>query len=66
MAQKENSYDEAFAELQSIMNDLQADDISVDNLSAKVKRASELLKFCHTKLRDTELEVSELIKDLGL
>lgn len=66
MAKNENSYDEAFAELQAIMSELQADDISVDNLSAKVKRASELLKFCHAKLRDTENEVSELIKDLGL
>ncbi len=60
------SYDEAYAELQAIMSDLQADEVSVDELSAKVKRASELLKFCHAKLRDTELEVSELIKDLGL
>ncbi len=66
MAKKELNYDQAFAELQIIMADLQADDISVDDLSAKVKRASELLKLCHAKLRDTEMEVSELIKDLGL
>lgn len=60
------SYESAYAELQEIMNALQNENISVDLLSEKVKRASELLKFCHGKLRDTELEVGEVIKDLGL
>lgn len=45
---------------------MQNENISVDVLSEKVKRASELLKFCHAKLRDTELEVGAVIKDLGL
>jgi exodeoxyribonuclease VII small subunit len=63
---KDSSYAEAFDELQSIMSALQNEEISVDLLSSKVKRASELLKFCHAKLRDTEMEVGQVIKDLGL
>lgn len=67
MSQEENlSYEKAYAELQEIMNAMQNENISVDVLSEKVKRASELLKFCHAKLRDTELEVGAVIKDLGL
>lgn len=60
------SYEAAFAELQEIMSALQNEEISVDSLSEKVHRASELLKFCHDKLRDTEKEVGTVIKDLGL
>ncbi len=62
----ELSYEAAFEELQEIMQALQNEAISVDSLSSKVKRASELLKYCHAKLRDTEKEVGAVIKDLGL
>jgi len=67
MSDKEElSYEAAYTELQEIMSALQNEEISVDSLSTKVKRASELLKFCHDKLRDTEKEVGAVIKDLGL
>lgn len=62
----ELSYEAAYDELQEIMSALQNEEISVDSLSTKVKRASELLKYCHDKLRDTEKEVGAVIKDLGL
>ncbi|TVQ75882.1 MAG: exodeoxyribonuclease VII small subunit [Flavobacteriales bacterium] len=60
------SYDQAFAELQQIMQALQNDEISVDELAAKVQRASELIILCNTRLRDTEKKVSEIIDELGL
>ena len=66
MTKKKISYDDSFEELQEIMHDLQEDEISVDELSAKVKRAAELLKMCNQILRDTEKNVGDLIKDLGL
>jgi exodeoxyribonuclease VII small subunit len=66
MTKKKISYDDSFEELQEIMQDLQEDEISVDELSAKVKRAAELLKMCNQILRDTEKNVGDLIKDLGL
>jgi len=66
MTKTKISYDDSFEELQEIMQDLQEDEISVDELSAKVKRAAELLKMCNQILRDTEKNVGDLIKDLGL
>lgn len=66
MTKTKISYDDSFEELQKIMQDLQEDEISVDELSAKVKRAAELLKMCNQILRDTEKNVGDLIKDLGL
>jgi exodeoxyribonuclease VII small subunit len=66
MSKTKISYDASFEELQEIMQDLQEDEISVDELTAKVKRAAELLKICNQILRDTEKNVGDLIKDLGL
>jgi exodeoxyribonuclease VII small subunit len=66
MSKTKISYDDSFEELQEIMQELQEDEISVDELSGKVKRAAELLKMCNQILRDTEKNVGDLIKDLGL
>ncbi len=66
MSKTKISYDASFEELQEIMQDLQEDEISVDELTTKVKRAAELLKMCNQILRDTEKNVGDLIKDLGL
>ncbi len=60
------TYESAFTELEAIMQDLQEDKISVDELTAKVKRAAELIAFCNDMLRSTEAEVSKIVKKLGL
>ena len=66
MANEELTYESAFNELEAIMQDLQEDKISVDELTAKVKRAAELIAFCNDMLRSTEAEVSKIVKKLGL
>jgi exodeoxyribonuclease VII small subunit len=66
MAREELTYETAFTELEAIMQDLQEDRISVDELTAKVKRAAELIAFCNEMLRSTEAEVSKIVKKLGL
>ncbi|MDQ3101352.1 MAG: exodeoxyribonuclease VII small subunit [Bacteroidota bacterium] len=66
MADEQLTYESAFTELEAIMQDLQEDKISVDELTAKVKRAAELIAFCNDMLRSTEAEVSKIVKKLGL
>jgi exodeoxyribonuclease VII small subunit len=51
------TYEKAFAELQQIVQELQDETISIDLLSGKVARASELISFCKEKLRKTAEEV---------
>ncbi len=63
---KKLSYEVAFNELESIMNDLQNDDISIDVLSEKVQRASHLITHCNQMLRNTEKKVSDIIKELDI
>lgn len=66
MANEQLTYSSAFTELESIMQDLQEDKISVDELTGKVKRAAELIAFCNEMLRSTEAEVTNIVKKLGL
>jgi len=61
---KEINYTEAFEELQTIVADIEEGEISVDELSIKVKRAAELIKVCKHKLTSTEKDVTQILKDL--
>lgn len=60
----EVKYTEAFEELQQIVNDIEDGEITVDELSKKVKRASELIKICKSKLTETEEDVNQILKEL--
>lgn len=58
------NYTDAFQELQTIVTEIENGEISVDELSQKVKRAAQLIKFCKTKLATTEEDVSKILKEL--
>lgn len=61
---KELKYTDAFEELKQIVSDIEDGEISVDELSVKVKRASELIKLCKAKLTSTEADVNQILKEL--
>lgn len=63
MSEKIN-YSEAFQELQSIVSEMEEGEISVDELSEKVKRAALLIKLCKSKLSSTEEDVNKILKEL--
>jgi exodeoxyribonuclease VII small subunit len=56
------SYDAAMQELQTLVSQLQNDQIGVDALAEKVRRASDLIKLCREKLRQTEADVNESLE----
>lgn len=58
------SYKDAFEELQLIVSDIESGDIAVDELTAKINRASELLTICKAKLTASEAEVEKLLQKL--
>lgn len=64
MSEKAN-YTEAFEELQTIVSEIEQGEISVDELSEKVKRAAQLIKICKSKLTTTEEDVNKILKELG-
>ena len=58
------NYAQAFEELQRIVSEIEEGQISVDDLSEKVKRAAHLITICKTKLSTTEEDVNRILKDL--
>jgi len=63
MNEKPN-YTEAFGELQTIVSEIEEGEISVDELSEKVKKAAQLIKICKDKLSSTEEDVNKILKEL--
>lgn len=58
-------YAAAFEELKEILAALQQDEIGVDELAGKVKRAARLISYCGDRLRSTENEVQKVLDELG-
>ncbi|MFN5706379.1 MAG: exodeoxyribonuclease VII small subunit [bacterium] len=61
---KNITYEQAYNELLEIVNGIENESISIDILAEKVKRASELIQFCQDKLRSTEKELNNIIKQM--
>jgi exodeoxyribonuclease VII small subunit len=64
MSETTINYARAFEELQAIVTEIELGQITVDILSEKVKRASELIAICKTKLSSTEEDVNQILKEL--
>jgi exodeoxyribonuclease VII small subunit len=58
------SYEEAYAELKKIASEIEQESVSVDVLAEKVKRASELITLCQSKLKATEKDVMTIIQQM--
>ncbi|WP_437919311.1 exodeoxyribonuclease VII small subunit [Sphingobacterium sp. LRF_L2] len=61
---KPYTYEEAYDELQSIVSAIESGQINVDDLTEKIKRASELIAICKAKLVSSEAEVDRLLTKL--
>ncbi len=58
------SYKEAMNEIESIVSKLEDNQLNIDELSVKVKRVSELIAYCKSKLHDTEEEVEKILRSM--
>ena len=63
MAKKTMPYAEAMAQIESILDRLQREEITVDNLAAEVKRATELIAECKARLHKAEEEVGKILQE---
>jgi exodeoxyribonuclease VII small subunit len=62
MAKENINYTDAFDELQQIVSEMENADITVDELSEKIKRCTMLIKLCKDKLTKTEAEISKIME----
>ena len=59
------SYETAMRELEEIVSGIEEENISIDELSKQVKRATELIEFCKSKLYKTEEDVKKVLEGLA-
>jgi exodeoxyribonuclease VII small subunit len=62
--EKKPTYTEAITELENLVSQMENSEISIDELSEKVKRASFLIKLCREKLTSTEKEIGSILSGL--
>lgn len=56
------TYTEALGELEEILRSIESEGTDIDTLSAKVTRATDLIKFCRARLLKVEGEVKEILE----
>lgn len=62
---KDLTYSEAITELDEIIEKMQSEECSIDNLNELTERSLKLLKICRTKLTATDEKLQEILKTLN-
>lgn len=57
---KEQSFEEAFAELQDILRELNGQNVALDKLVEKYSKAKSCLEICRKRLSEAEMQVKTL------
>ena len=53
-------YEEALAQLETIVRKMEQNEYNIDELAAQLKTAQRLIKFCKDKLTKTEEELQKI------
>jgi exodeoxyribonuclease VII small subunit len=56
----EMKYEEALAQLESIVRKMESNELNIDEIAAQLKTAQRLIKFCKDKLTHTEQELQKI------
>ncbi len=58
---KQITYSQALTELEKIVGEIESEEIDVDAVAEKVKRAAFLITLCRSRLKDTGEEVKKVL-----
>lgn len=61
---QEIGFTEAMRDLERILGEIEEDEVDIDALGERLKRASELLEICREKIRKAEVEVGQIVDQL--
>ncbi len=57
-------YADAMEELETILAELERDDVDIDHLAERVGRAAALIELCRGRIESARLDVTRLVSDL--
>ena len=64
MATKKFNYKKSLEEIEQIVHKIENEEPDIDELSAMVKKAAELIRLCKSKLKDTNSELEDIMNNL--
>ena len=63
MAKKKETYSQAMARLETIVLQVDSNELEVDELVEKIKEANEIIAFCSEKLKKADMEIEKMLAD---
>ena len=57
---EELKYEEALAQLETIVRKMESNEFDIDELAVQLKTAQRLIKFCKDKLTKTEADIQKI------
>ena len=57
---EEQKYEEALAQLETIVHKMESNEFDIDELAVQLKTAQRLITFCKDKLTKTEAEIQKI------
>lgn len=61
---KKLNYSQSIEEIETILQQLENENLDIDTLTEKVQRAAELIKTCKEKLLKTDVEVQKILDEI--
>lgn len=58
---KETKYEEAVGKLEDIVQRLENDEMGIDEMTAELKKAQQLIKLCKDRLTKTDEEIQKIL-----
>lgn len=63
MVKKKESYSQAIARLETIVRQIDNNELEIDQLAEKIAEANEIIAFCSNKLTKADQEVQKLLEE---
>lgn len=63
MAKKQQTYEEAMARLERIVAQMEAGELSIDQLGEALKEAQSLVKQCKARLYQADEQIKKLLEE---
>lgn len=63
MAAKKETYSQAMERLETIVRQIDSNELELDALAGKLKEANEIIAFCSEKLTKVDKEVEKLLHE---
>ena len=63
MVQKKITYSEAMKRLETLVNEMENEELDIDALGSHLKEAQKLIKYCRDRLYKADEEIKKLLEE---